>query len=156
MAGLKVSVVSAEKEVWTGEAKQVVARTMIGQIGILRGHEPVLAILDSGEVRVTLEDGTIVTVSAEDGFLSVEHDMVTVVARNAELVHAVAVASGVQLSFNYTLRTENSTPRLPTRRKIVMPSACCNNSGSVMPRFLCQHDRRAFQRNWLSLLPRRL
>lgn len=88
MALLSVSVVSAEQEVWTGEARQVVARTLIGEIGILAGHEPVLAILDVGNVRITLEDGTVVTAAAEDGFLSVEHDTVTIVARNAGLVEA--------------------------------------------------------------------
>ncbi|MBB5633980.1 F-type H+-transporting ATPase subunit epsilon [Cryobacterium mesophilum] len=88
MALLNVSVVSADHEVWSGEARQIVAKTLIGEIGILAGHEPVLAILDVGEVRITLEDGKVVRARAEDGFLSVEHDMVTVVARAAELVHA--------------------------------------------------------------------
>lgn len=88
MALLKVSVVSADQEVWSGEARQLVAKTLIGEIGILAGHEPVLAILDVGEVRITLEDGTVVKARAEDGFLSVEHDIVTVVARAAELVNA--------------------------------------------------------------------
>ncbi len=83
---LNVSVVSAEQEVWSGEAKQIVAKTMIGEIGILTGHEPILAILASGEVRITLDDGTMVKASAEDGFLSVDHDVVTVVARNAALI----------------------------------------------------------------------
>jgi F-type H+-transporting ATPase subunit epsilon len=45
-----------------------------------------LAILASGEVRVTLPEGQVLKFSAEDGFLSVEHDVVTVVARNAALV----------------------------------------------------------------------
>lgn len=54
MAGtLKVSVVSANAEVWSGEAKQLTARTVEGEIGILAGHEPMLAILATGEVRVT-------------------------------------------------------------------------------------------------------
>jgi F-type H+-transporting ATPase subunit epsilon len=89
MALLSVSVVSAEHEVWSGEARQVVAKTLIGEIGILAGHEPVLAILDVGNVRITLEDGTtVVTATAEDGFLSVEHDTVTIVARDAGLVDA--------------------------------------------------------------------
>ena len=44
-APLRVSVVSADQELWSGEAKQVVAKTLIGELGILRGHEPVLAIL---------------------------------------------------------------------------------------------------------------
>ena len=43
MAELKVSVVSADREVWSGTATQVVAKTVIGEIGILAGHEPVLA-----------------------------------------------------------------------------------------------------------------
>lgn len=86
MAVLSVSVVSADQEVWTGEAKQLVARTTEGEIGILPGHEPILGILGAGEVRITLIDGSVVTASAEDGFLSVEHDTVTVVARNAGLV----------------------------------------------------------------------
>ncbi|PPF12825.1 F0F1 ATP synthase subunit epsilon [Rathayibacter sp. AY1G1] len=87
MAGtLKVSVVSANAEVWSGEAKQLTARTVEGEIGILAGHEPMLAILATGEVRVTALDGTRLTAQADDGFLSVENDVVTVVARQASLV----------------------------------------------------------------------
>lgn len=83
---LSVSVVSADGEVWVGAARQIVARTQEGEIGILPGHEPILAILGAGEVRVTTVDGTVVKANAEDGFLSVENDTVTVVARAAELV----------------------------------------------------------------------
>ncbi|MCU1635511.1 MAG: synthase subunit epsilon [Cryobacterium sp.] len=85
-APLKVSVVSADREVWSGEATMVVARTTEGEIGILSGHEPMLAILSSGEVRVTSAGGEKVTAQAADGFLSVENDTVTIVAREAELV----------------------------------------------------------------------
>lgn len=63
----------------------VVAKTVEGEIGLLPGHEPMLAILGAGEVRVTLEDGTAIKANAEDGFLSVEHDVVTIVARHAEI-----------------------------------------------------------------------
>lgn len=83
---LKVSIVSATNAVWSGEASMVSARTMIGEIGILAGHEPVLGILAPGTVRVTTTDGERIEVAAEDGFLSVEHDTVTVVARQASLV----------------------------------------------------------------------
>lgn len=85
MALLSVSVVSAEQEVWTGEATQLITRTVEGEIGILPDHEPILAILGAGEVRITLEDGTVVKATAEDGFLSVSNNVVTVVARNASL-----------------------------------------------------------------------
>ncbi len=83
---LRVSVVSADRELWTGTASQVVARTTEGEIGILAGHEPILAVLASGEVRVTTTEGSVVTAKAEDGFLSVQNDTVTIVAGAAELV----------------------------------------------------------------------
>lgn len=86
MAVLTVSVVAADHEVWSGEASMVVARTVEGQIGILPGHEPLLAILASGEVRVTVSAGETITAQADEGFLSVENNIVTVVARQAELV----------------------------------------------------------------------
>ena len=83
---LAVSVVAADHEVWSGEARQIVARTTEGEIGILAGHEPILAVLAAGEVRVTTLDGTVVTANADDGFLSVQNDTVTVVAGAATLV----------------------------------------------------------------------
>lgn len=86
MAALTVNVVSADQQIWTGEAAQVTARTTEGEIGILPGHEPVLAILASGQVRVRQSNGATVEATAEDGFLSVENDTVTIVARNAALV----------------------------------------------------------------------
>jgi len=86
MAALTVSVVSAEREIWSGEATQVVAKTVEGEIGILRGHEPMLSLLAGGEVRVTTDAGEKIKVDAEGGFLSVDHDRVTIVASQAALV----------------------------------------------------------------------
>jgi F-type H+-transporting ATPase subunit epsilon len=45
-----------------------------------------LAILAAGDVRLTLPDGSKVLAQAEDGFLSVDNDTITIVARKAELV----------------------------------------------------------------------
>jgi F-type H+-transporting ATPase subunit epsilon len=85
-APLNVSVVSADHEVFSGEATMVIARTVEGEIGILAGHEPMLAVLASGEVRITLLGGEKIQAEAADGFLSVENDTITIVARQAELV----------------------------------------------------------------------
>ncbi len=83
---LHVSLVSADAEVWSGDASLVVAKTVEGEIGFMTGHEPVLAILAEGQVRITQEDGTKVVANAQDGFLSIESDVVTIVAGNAALV----------------------------------------------------------------------
>jgi len=82
---LNVTLVSAEEEVWTGEASLVVAKTVEGEIGFMTGHEPVLAILAEGQVRITQTDGSKIVASAEDGFLSMEGDDLTIVAGNAAL-----------------------------------------------------------------------
>ena len=83
---LNVSLVSGEAEVWTGEATLVVAKTVEGEIGFMTGHEPVLAILAEGQVRITQADGTKVLASAQDGFVSMEGNDLTIVAGNAALV----------------------------------------------------------------------
>ena len=45
MAELHVELVSVEREVWSGEATQVTARTTEGEIGVLPGHAPLLGQL---------------------------------------------------------------------------------------------------------------
>lgn len=86
MAVLSVSVVSADREIWAGEASLVVAKTIEGEIGIMSGHQPMLAILSAGEVRITSVDGEKITVDAEDGFLSVDSNTIQIVAGRAALV----------------------------------------------------------------------
>jgi F-type H+-transporting ATPase subunit epsilon len=83
---LNVSLVSADAEVWSGEASLVVAKTVLGEIGFMQGHEPVLAILAEGQVRITQTSGTKIVANAQDGFVSMEGDNLTVVAGNAALI----------------------------------------------------------------------
>jgi F-type H+-transporting ATPase subunit epsilon len=65
----------------------VVATTAEGQIGLLPGHEPLLAILAPGDIKVTVEEGSPVIANSQDGgFISMEHDTVTVVVRDGQLV----------------------------------------------------------------------
>ncbi|WP_019629369.1 F0F1 ATP synthase subunit epsilon [Actinomadura atramentaria] len=87
MATLKVGLVSPEREVWSGEAKLVVAQTIEGQLGILPGHAPVLGVLLDGSV-VTIEpaDGSEkVHAMVGSGFFSIAGDEVSVLAEQAEL-----------------------------------------------------------------------
>jgi len=46
----------------------------------------VLGILAPGEVRIHTSDGGRVTAKADDGFISLQNDVVTIAARSAELV----------------------------------------------------------------------
>lgn len=78
-AVLEVDLVSADRKVWSGQARMVSAPAADGDIGILPGHSPVLAVLRPGTVRITSADGAVQTVTVDSGFLSVDANHVTVV-----------------------------------------------------------------------------
>jgi F-type H+-transporting ATPase subunit epsilon len=82
---LQVELVSADRRVWAGEASMVVARTLDGDLGVLPGHAPVLAVLAPSEIKITPSEGSDVTANCDGGFLSVEHDRVMIVSDSAAL-----------------------------------------------------------------------
>ena len=83
MSPLQVELVAADRRVWTGEASMVRARSMDGELGIMPGHTPLLGVLVSGDVVIHGEGGD-ETATIDSGFLSVEHDRVTIVAESVE------------------------------------------------------------------------
>ena len=83
---IAVNLVSADQEIWSGNADMVVAKTSVGEIGLLAGHEPILAVLVGGQIRITSTDGNVTVETQEGGFISMESDIVTVVVRDAQLV----------------------------------------------------------------------
>ena len=91
MAELKVALVSAERSVWQGTAKSVVAKTPDGEIGIRPGHSPVLALLLDAPLRIETTEGTKVLVAVHGGFFSVDSDQVNVIAETAELAEEIDV-----------------------------------------------------------------
>lgn len=81
----KLDVVSPEATVWSGEATFVVARTPEGEIGILAGHEPVLAALVTSAVEVEGVDGSRTVIGVHGGFLQVLNDQVTLLTDRAQI-----------------------------------------------------------------------
>ncbi len=79
MASLHVELVAADRKVWEGEARQVSARGIEGDLGILPGHEPLLTVLTEGDVRID-GDGGRQTAHIDGGFLSVDSNNVRIVA----------------------------------------------------------------------------
>jgi F-type H+-transporting ATPase subunit epsilon len=83
---LQVELVSVEREVWSGEADMVVARTTVGEIGILPGHTPLLGQLAEGfDVRIVRSGDEEIVVGVTGGFLSVTKEGVTILAEAATL-----------------------------------------------------------------------
>lgn len=79
MSQLNVELVDADEIVWSGSATMVRARSADGDVGILPGHTPLLAILAAGEVVVAGADNQKLTVTVDGGFLSVDRDQVRIV-----------------------------------------------------------------------------
>ncbi|MFD5317025.1 F0F1 ATP synthase subunit epsilon [Streptomyces sp. NPDC127098] len=94
MAELHVELVAADRQVWSGEASLVVARTTSGDIGIMPGHQPLLAVLKPGPVtiRTSGESGQGSVVAAvHGGFVSYTDGKLSLLAEIAELSEEIDV-----------------------------------------------------------------
>ena len=83
MATLKVDVVSAEKSIYSGQAKFVVLPGESGELGILPGHTPLITRIRPGMVRITLEDNSEESCFVAGGLLEVQPGHVTVLSDTA-------------------------------------------------------------------------
>jgi F-type H+-transporting ATPase subunit epsilon len=81
---LEVHVVTPEQEVWSGDADMVVATAADGQLGVLPGHAPLLALLGTGPLEIQA-GGQRVRAAVDGGFLHVANDRVDVLAEHADL-----------------------------------------------------------------------
>ena len=83
MATIEVRVVSAERELFTGQASMVLAPAAMGEVGIAPKHSPLLTRLKPGEVRVKTADGEQLYFFVSGGLLEVQPHLVTVMADTA-------------------------------------------------------------------------
>lgn len=88
---LHVEVVAADRLVWSGEAVNIIARTVEGDIGILPGHEPFLAVLVPCLVEIVTADGRSESLAVDGGFISVANGRVSVLSQMARLGHEVGL-----------------------------------------------------------------
>ena len=86
---LQVELVAADRLVWSGEAKMVIARTTEGDVGILPGHAPILSLLVDGVVDVQTQEGETWVAAVDAGFLSVAHNRVSILSEHAEMSHEI-------------------------------------------------------------------
>ncbi|MDX6393734.1 MAG: F-type H+-transporting ATPase subunit epsilon [Streptosporangiaceae bacterium] len=79
-------------EIWSGNARMVIAKTLDGDIGVMGGHPPVLGILAEGSVVRILDpevgdesQGEEVMIAVSSGFLAIADDRVSILSRQAEV-----------------------------------------------------------------------
>jgi F-type H+-transporting ATPase subunit epsilon len=80
---MRVSVISAERSVFDGEAEAVVAPAFDGLVGILPRHAPFMTLLGEGIVKINGSGGSVTRLTVMGGFLQVASNVVRIVARRA-------------------------------------------------------------------------
>ena len=88
-AVMQVELVSADRLVWSGEAKMVIARTTEGDVGILPNHAPMLSLMVQGIVDVTTSDNETWIAAVDAGFLSVANNRISILSEHAEMSHDI-------------------------------------------------------------------
>jgi F-type H+-transporting ATPase subunit epsilon len=94
---VEVHVVTPEREVWSGEVQELIARGVDGEVGILGGHAPLLVSLAIGPLRMLRADGSWQNAVVDGGFLHVSSEggatRADVLASHAELADELDVAA---------------------------------------------------------------
>lgn len=87
MSTIHVDIVSAEGEIFTGEAAMIYAPAQLGEIGIAPNHAPLLTGLRPGGVRVQTPEGEELFFYVSGGMLEIQPKAVTVLADAAARAH---------------------------------------------------------------------
>ena len=95
MATIRLDVVSAERELFSGECKMIFAPAAMGEVGIAPRHAPLVTTLKPGEVRAQLPGGEEESFYVSGGILEIQPHVVTILSdsgsRAADLDEAAAL-----------------------------------------------------------------
>lgn len=80
---IRVEIVSAEHELFSGEATMVFAPAVQGEVGIAPRHTPLLTPLNAGDVRVQTPEGEEQIIYVSGGMLEVQPHVVTILSDTA-------------------------------------------------------------------------
>jgi F-type H+-transporting ATPase subunit epsilon len=78
-----VEVLTPDGEVFADEVEMVSTKTVVGSIGVLAGHQPLLAMLDPTELRLYKSDSDVVSFAQSEGYLQVSAGRVMVLVEEA-------------------------------------------------------------------------
>jgi F-type H+-transporting ATPase subunit epsilon len=93
---IRVEVVSAEDEIFSGEAEMVFAPAVEGEVGIAPRHAPLLTFLRPGELRVRRPGGEEENIFVSGGMLEIQPHVVTVLSDTAVRAHDLDEAAALE------------------------------------------------------------
>lgn len=94
---MRIDIVSAEREIFSGQAKMISVTGNMGELGIVPGHAPLITALKPGNIRVLLENESEEIFYISGGMLEVQPFIVTILAdtvlRARDIDEAAALAA---------------------------------------------------------------
>jgi F-type H+-transporting ATPase subunit epsilon len=93
---IQVDIVSAEEQIFSGEAYMVYAPAVMGEVGIAPRHTPLISPLKPGEVRLDMGDGNEEFFFISGGILEVQPHLVTVLSDTAIRAHDLDEAAAIE------------------------------------------------------------
>ncbi len=119
MKTIKVTIVSADKELYAGTAAFFAATAVTGEIGVYPGHVPTLAHLKPGQVRIELENGTKEVFWISGGILEVQPQEVIVLADSAERAEDLDQAAVEKAKAEAKAAIESGKPELDIEQALI-------------------------------------
>ena len=116
MTTIRVDIVSAEAEIFSGEATMVVATGDQGELGITPRHAPLITRLKPGHVDVLLESGERQQFYVSGGILEVQPQVVTVLADTAARAADLDQASAERAMKEARLQAKKNRSRVKQQR----------------------------------------
>lgn len=120
----EVHLVATDREVWSGQATLVSFETHDGEVGVMPGHSPMLAMLKDGPVLIRQPDGGDLYAAVHTGFAVVDAGKVIILAETAELAKEIDVKQAEELLAEAEASAEGpgkiaAIARAETRLKVV-------------------------------------
>ena len=115
MSKLKLEIVTAEQQTFTGEANAVIAPGIEGQLGILPHHAPLMTMLQPGELIIK-KDGEDLYLAITGGFLEVRPDKVIILADACEKCEEIDIARAEEAKKRAEERVKSQSPGIDHAR----------------------------------------
>lgn len=119
---LHINIIAPDRTVWDADAEEVILPSSTGQLGVLRGHAPLLTALDVGVMRVRI-DKEWIPIVLMGGFAEVENDQLTILVNGAEegskinKIEAEKNLEEMTLRFNEAVTTKEKIEATQNLRK---------------------------------------
>ncbi|MCE5236601.1 MAG: ATP synthase F1 subunit epsilon [Eubacteriales bacterium] len=85
----RLSVITPEREFFSGDAESLTVETIDGQICVLANHEPLVTALNVGVLKIVKRGGEVLRATHTEGFMQVNRDSVTLLAQACEWPHEI-------------------------------------------------------------------